>query len=384
MTEMDNTSFDDIRSYRDDEIPAAMRRTVANSTFPIMALYVYPDMSQKEAEQLFLSFKNISEFQTQFTAKAIDQFISRSIDCFSVSGIEKLRPDKNYLFVSNHRDIVLDACLLSYYLHEKGFDTPEITFGANLMINPFIIDIGKSNKMFKVERPGANMREFYTQSEHLSAYIRNDITVRHQSVWIAQRNGRTKDGNDHTDQGIITMFGMSGTGDKVASASELNIVPISISYEWESCDILKVLELVVSRNEKYVKKPGEDLNSILTGIRQHKGRVNISICDPLTAESLMPLSNLTRNEFNKGLAAMIDSRILESYQLYPNNYIAHDLRFGQDRFSNQYTPEQKNVFISHMSSLKQYDAYPLEELEDIFLGIYSNPIDNIESQKKGN
>jgi hypothetical protein len=228
------------------------------------------------------------------------------------------------------------------------------------------------------------MREFYTQSEHLSAYIRNDITVRHQSVWIAQRNGRTKDGNDHTDQGIITMFGMSGTGDKVASASELNIVPISISYEWESCDILKVLELVVSRNEKYVKKPGEDLNSILTGIRQHKGRVNISICDPLTAESLMPLSNLTRNEFNKRLAAMIDSRILESYQLYPNNYIAHDLRFGQDRFSNQYTTEQKNAFISHMSSLKQYDAYPLEELEDIFLGIYSNPIDNIESQKKGN
>ena len=383
MTDFDDT-YDDIRSYRDDEIPAAMQRIVASGLFPAMALYVYPNLSQKEAEEMFLTFRNIKDYQTQFTAKAIERFISMSIDDFSVSGIEKLQPDRNYLFISNHRDIVLDACLLSYHLHQNSFDTPEITFGANLMINPLIIDIGKSNKMFKVERPGANMREFYKQSEHLSAYIRNDLTVRHQSVWIAQRNGRTKDGNDHTDQGIITMFGMSGTGDKVASACELNIVPISISYEWESCDILKVLELYTSRSQKYVKKPGEDLNSILTGIRQYKGRVHISICDPLTQECLMPYNELTRNEFNKKVASIIDSRILGAYRLYPNNYIAHDLRYGQDRFSNEYTAEQKNAFTSHLSSLKQYDAYPLDILEDIFLGLYSNPIDNIEAQKKGN
>ena len=177
------------------------------------------------------------------------------------------------MYLSNHRDIMLDASLLQNALLMNGFDTTEITFGANLMQGQLVIDIGKSNKMFRVERPGGSIREFYKASMHLSEYIRHTIVEKKQSVWIAQRNGRTKDGKDRTDQGIINMFRMSSEG-KSTSLSQLNLLPVSVSYEWEPCDILKTLELYAKRQGPYLKKPGEDLNSILTGILQPKGRVH--------------------------------------------------------------------------------------------------------------
>nr|AMP54951.1 hypothetical protein [uncultured bacterium]AMP55016.1 hypothetical protein [uncultured bacterium] len=211
---------------------------------------------------------------------------------------------------------------------QNGFDTTEITFGANLMMNSLIIDIGKSNKMFKVERPGGSIKEFYRSSKHLSDYIRHVITEKKQSVWIAQRNGRTKDGNDATDQGIIKMFCMSCLDDKIKAIDQLHIVPVSISYEWESCDILKTLELYEAQFSKYTKKPGEDLNSILTGIVQSKGRVHIELCDPISHAELAKFENFTNNEYHKAVALLLDSRINTAYRLYPNNYIAYDLRYG--------------------------------------------------------
>jgi 1-acyl-sn-glycerol-3-phosphate acyltransferase len=370
--------FDDIRPYYEEEIPAAMTRIADSSSFPLLASYVYPDEPMEIVRQRIASYKTVHDFQTETMRMVNERVIAQSITEFTCNGIEQLDPRENYLYVSNHRDIMLDSSLLQYFLVTQGFDTTEITFGANLMMNQLVIDIGKCNKMFKVERPGGSIKDFYRASLHLSEYIRHTIREKHQSVWIAQRNGRTKDGVDATDQGIVKMFCMSEQNDKIKALAELNIVPVSISYEWESCDILKSLELYQSQFSKYTKKPGEDLNSILTGLLQPKGRVHIELCAPITEEELSYYDDLTSNEYHKAVAQLIDSRINPAYKLYPNNYIAHDIRYGSKKFRGFYTQEEYDAFVKRLSKLDRYDTCDLDQLKDIFLGIYANPVENRE------
>jgi len=371
----DYHKFDDIRPYRDEEIPAAMQRIASNNSFPLVARFVFPELSVEQASDKIRNIKTIYDFQHDVMIPMNKQVLEGTITEFSLGGIEKLDTSKRYLYVSNHRDIVLDSCILMYALYrDGGHDTGEITFGSNLMQGELVVDIGKSNKMFRVDR-GRNPRELYSTSVHLSEYIRYAITEKHQSVWIAQRNGRTKDGIDRTDQGVIKMFGMSGPKDRVDALDELNIVPVSVSYEWESCDILKALELFESRNgEPYIKKPGEDLNSILTGIMQNKGRVHFQICDPIRRDELEALSDVPNVQFHREVAQILDKRICSNYRLFPNAYIAHDLRYGNSKYSDRYTKDQYDAFTAHMAELDKYSTDPV--LADIFLGIYANPIDN--------
>lgn len=370
-----NTLFDDIRPYDDSEIPAAMRRIADSDFFGLLCSYVYPERSPQDVRQAMLSFRTISDFQLGVMRSATEQVISRSITEFTYDGVERLDPHRQYLFVSNHRDIMLDACLLQYILYKNGRDTTEITFGANLMSSPLVIDIGKCNKMFKVERGGA-MRDFYLSSRHLSDYIRYVLTKKSQSLWIAQRNGRTKDGCDQTDQGLIKMFCMSYPDDKLQALAQLNIIPVSVSYEWESCDVLKALELYQARFCRYVKKPGEDLNSILTGIVQQKGRVHFTLCPQLTLADLQPYDHLTTSDYHRAVARLIDERINGAYRLRPNNYIAHDLRYGQQRYRHCYTNEERQAFVSHIMQLEQFDISEPDVLRDIFLAIYATPVDS--------
>ena len=243
------------------------------------------------------------------------------------------------------------------------------------MMSPTIIDIGKSNKMFRVERPGGSARDFYKKSKHLSCYIRHTITEKRQSVWIAQRNGRTKDGNDTTDQGLIKMLRMSRPESNTGGPDQLNIVPVAISYEWETCDVLKTVELYESRSTSYVKKPEEDLNSILTGITQQKGRVHIEVCEPIRYEELAANTSKPTSSLNQAVASLIDSRIIAAYRLYPNNYIAYDMKYGSPKYTDCYTEEQREAFIRRMDSLGAYaDACDVDMLRDIFVGIYANPV----------
>lgn len=195
-------------------------------------------------------------------------------------------------------------------------------------------------------------------------------------MWIAQRNGRTKDGMDRTDQGIIKMFCMSEAEDKIRAISDLHVVPVAVSYEWESCDILKTLELYASQYAPYTKKPGEDLNSILTGIVQPKGRVHFELCEPLSEVELCTLEPLTSNEYHKAVARLIDRRVVAAYRLYPNNYIAYDLRYGTQKYEDQYTDAQRQAFLDRLNMLNRYDTCDIDQLKDIFLGIYANPIVN--------
>ena len=356
---MSNNQFDDIRPYEDSEIPAAMQRIVDSDFFGLLCTYVYPGYNPADIKKMMLSFRTIRDFQLEVMRCVNEQVIARSTTAFTYSGVD---------------DIMLDACLLQYILYMNGRETSEITFGANLMSSPLVIDIGKANKMFRVER-GGNMKDFYLSSKHLSDYIRYVLTEKGQSLWIAQRNGRTKDGKDQTDQGIIKMFCMSEPTDKIKALADLHIIPVAVSYEWESCDILKALELYESRSRKYIKKPGEDLNSILTGIAQPKGRVNITFCPEVTETDLRQFEQCTNNEYHRLVAQLLDERIVSAYQLTPNNYIARDMRYGQQLYRDHYTDEERDAFMAYMEKLNEFDIAELDVLKDIFLGIYSNPID---------
>lgn len=367
--------FENIRPYRDDEIPDAMRRIAASELFPLIASYVFPGTDIETVRSHIRDITTIDRFQHDVMSVVNEQVIKRSMSRFSYGGLQRLDPERRYLFVSNHRDIMLDSSLLQYLLHINGHETTEITFGANLMCHPLVIDIGRSNKMFRVER-GGNMRDFYQSSLLHSEYIRHTLSCRRQSVWIAQRNGRTKDGVDRTEPGLIRMFTSSMPGDKVKALADLNIVPVSVSYEWETCDILKTLELYESRFTKYVKKPGEDLNSILTGIVAEKGHVHIEICDPVGVDELRMLEHLTKQEYVKAVAQLMDRRINAAYHLHPNNYVAYDLRYGTKRYSDRYTPEQKERFCDRLRRLAQYEECDMDMLMDIFLGIYANPVNS--------
>ena len=378
--------FSEIRPYTDNEIPAAMDRIAGSTSFPLVASYVFPDRSIDDVRREVRSYKTIHDFQMGIMYWANRKIIQDSTASFTCGGIENissstLNPNPStlnaHLYVSNHRDIMLDAALFQNVLVDNGADTTEITFGANLMQGQIVIDIGKSNKMFKVARPGGSVREFYKSSLLLSEYMRHVITEKHHSVWIAQRNGRTKDGKDRTDQGIIKMLCMSHSDDKVMAIADLNIVPVSVSYEWESCDILKTVELYERQFGPYIKKPGEDLNSILTGITQYKGNVHFEVCKPLGLDELNEFSDLTSVDFHKAVANLLDQRICSSYHLYPNNYIAHDILYGNRKYSAMYSSKEKDAFIHRMNKLQKYEEEcDMDKLYEIFLGIYANPVDS--------
>ena len=368
------SNFDDIRPYYPDEIPAATQRLANSEAIPAIAQFL--GVSPEILRERIRGIKTVSEFQLGLLRDVIETLLKKTTTGLEWSGMENISEKKPYLFVSNHRDIVLDAMFLQYILCDGGQNTCQITFGSNLMSHPFVIDFGKINKMFRTER-GGTPKEFYNCMLHMSEYMRYVITEENESVWIAQRNGRTKDGIDATDPAIIKMFGMSRRDDRVASLAELNIVPVAVSYEWESCDKLKALELYLTKkNGHYKKKPGEDLNSILTGIMQFKGHVHFHVCPMVTEADLMALNDCPSAEFYKRVAELMDSRINPHFYLNPNNYIAHDLRSGTTTYATHYTDEQKAAFVKYMEWMNEYPDFNRAELEEIFLGIYANPVDN--------
>ena len=364
------TRFYDIRPYYDCEIPEAMHRIARQPALDPVMNYLYPGEEIEPKRREIDRITSADEFQDKVMRFAVRRVIEKSCQGFTIEGFENLDPSKSYLYVSNHRDIMLDASLLTYELLMNGFRSPEITFGANLMQGQFVIDVGKSNKMFRVERPGTDMREFYKASEHLSDYIRTTITQKKESIWIAQRNGRTKDGIDRTDQAIVKMFAMSGPKDRVKAIADLNIVPIAISYEWEPCDLLKAIELHKRAQGPYQKQPGEDLHSIITGVIQQKGRVHMALCKPITEEDLYPYEALPSNAFYRTVASILDSRICSAYKLFPNNFIAHDILYDAQTYCTRYSEQEREQFEKHIADCEK------EEIRRILLGIYANPVDS--------
>ena len=272
---------------------------------------------------------------------------------------------------------MLDPCLICYSLFDRGFSEVELCVGSNLLQNRLVEDLLRSNRMIKVIR-GISARELYLSSKTLSKYIRLTITSGTSSVWIAQREGRTKDGWDTTEQGLLKMFDMSGEKSFEENFRELNIIPMSISYEYEPCDARKARELYIKQTEgKYVKKPREDMHSILTGIGQRKGHIHLNIGKALTDEEIARAAACSGNERYQTIRHILDERIIDGYKLWKTNYMAFDLLSGTRDFEGEkYLPEDLDKFHKYIEhKLNKIESrYDRKAVREIFLRIYSNPV----------
>lgn len=369
-------SFEELRPFYDSEAPAVMERMTKDPLYMQLLSYLWPGITKEEALAKAANTKNSYDFQTGYMSYAIWHIVKNSSSGLSWSGFENLDPDKAYLFIANHRDILLDSALLQIILEKENFATSEITFGSNLMDQGFVTDFGRMNRMFTVKREG-NAKELYDISRQLSAYIRHTIIDKKTSVWIAQRNGRTKDGNDQTQTGLLKMLGMSGGKDFVQCFSELNIVPLTISYEYEPCDILKTQELYLSSlHSKYVKAQGEDLNSIVTGIKQPKGKMHLTFGKPIKEELVEINKSGNDNEKIKNLTALIDKRVYNDYKLNAVNYIAYDLSHNTNVFETNYSSEEKENFLNYINTNITKLQGEADVLKSILLKMYANPVVN--------
>lgn len=377
----DQYSYNELSPCKDNEIHEILTRIVHDPKFFEVLDFLFPNEDKKQISENLLNIHSTKEFQGGFMHPAIMSIIKKSSKGLTFSGAEYLKSGETYLFIANHRDILLDSALLQVFLYNNNLETTQISFGNNLMSSTFVNDICRVNKMFTVIREGTR-KEVYENSLKLSAYIRQSISAGNSSVWIAQRNGRTKDGNDKTQNGLLKMLNLSGKEDFVSNFRSLNIVPVSISYEIEPCDFLKVQELYTFLTEaRYVKREGEDQNSILTGIKQPKGHIHLSICPPVNPE----LQRLEGNDVFKlrQLTGIIDQRIYNNYRLWTNNYIAADILNGTQEYTSFYTPSEKNKFENYLlMNITRLKGDP-QKLKQLLLKIYANPVFNKYQAKRG-
>ncbi|MCR5588950.1 MAG: 1-acyl-sn-glycerol-3-phosphate acyltransferase [Bacteroidales bacterium] len=355
-------SFDDIRPYTDAELPEAMQRIAEWELFPQIIRFIYPDMEVSEARRRLLDTRNIHQFQATFMNDAIRRIVKETTDGFTFSGLHHLRRGVPYLFISNHRDITLDAFLLQHLLMEHRDTTSHIVFGQNLLSLPIMEVLFRSNKLIRMER-GGSPRAFYNSLHHLSDYLNHLVNEERQSVWIAQKNGRAKDGCDTTAPAMIKMLTLGGKGDPLQTLNDLNIVPLSISYEWDPCDVMKANELMQSRYGSYTKAPDEDLRSVVGGIIGPKGHVHLTIGAPLKPRELQPPAGV---DLADHVAALLDRRILHGYKLMPTNYAAYTLVTGR-RLPAHYTQRTLDRLKARAEALPA-------EAQRILFEAYANPV----------
>jgi len=364
-------TFEDIRPYYDSEINAALLRMIADPAFEKVLQFLFPNEPHQPIIDGLKNTHSIVTFQLQFMHRVVNSILDQTSAGLTCSGFDELPKHESFLFISNHRDIVLDAAILQVLLYDHDLDSSEISFGDNLMYNQFVIDFGKVNRMYRVFRSG-NVKEFYRNSMLLSSYLRHIITVPKHSAWIAQRNGRTKDGNDVTEIALLKMLHMSGKKSIAQNLRELHIVPKSVSYEYEPCCRSKVAELYNrATTGEYTKDPNEDLVNMIAGMTQYKGGIHIAV------GSILKLGEAyAGNEALETIAKEIDRVIHKNYKLWPNNYIAHDIYYGASTHQHHYTSEQKNTFLQYMEKELQGLVGDRSELEKIFLLIYANAVTN--------
>lgn len=373
---MDMTPFEDIAPYNDEEASAALARIADHPNVPWISKYIFSNQPETYLRDILKNIHTVDEFQCMVMSRAIEWVIEKSVRNFSYDGVAKLQSiPGRFVAMSNHRDIILDPAFTQIILHRNQIPLTEICVGDNLLKSKIIEGLIRSNRMIKVIR-GISARELYMSSQILSRYIRESVTSGKSSVWIAQRQGRTKDGIDITEQGLLKMLDMSGTKDFVQNFLELNIVPLSISYEYEPCDILKAREILISRTEKYVKTENEDLQSIMLGIKQWKGNVHMNIGDPLTEDEIREASYCDKNDRYQWIRHAVDKRVIGGYRLWNTNYIAYDLANHSFKYADRYTPEEVAAFTAYTEQqLDQVEpTLNREELRDIFLRIYGNPV----------
>ena len=373
--------FTDISPYTDAEAVEALGKLADHPAVVEVSKAIFPDKEPEFLRKILKSVKSIDEFQILVMNKAVEWVLSTTAHNFSYDGIGNLKKiNGKFLAMSNHRDIILDPAITQVVLYRNAIPMTEIAVGSNLLTNKYIEYLIRSNRMIKVIR-GINARQLYLSSQVLSKYIRECITSGRSSIWIAQREGRAKDGIDTTEQGLLKMLDMSGTADFTTNFEELNIVPLSISYEYEPCDILKARERLISRTQKYVKGSREDLISIMTGIEQQKGNIHLNIGSPLTHDEIEAASYCNKNDRYQAIRHAVDVRIIDGYKLWKTNYIGYDMVNHTFKYRDKYTPEDVAQFTDYVEHQldKVEQSLCRADLRDIFLRIYANPVVSLEN-----
>jgi glycerol-3-phosphate O-acyltransferase len=368
--------FDEIRPYVDSEVEEVVERLLQTPAFYTMMEYVHPDWVEEKVREVMHEVKTIDGFQSKIAHPLMRILLDKTIDSLSISGLENIQKGESYLFISNHRDIILDSAILNVLLYEKGYGTFQTAIGSNLLSSELVSDLTKLNKNFVVKR-NTGAREFYENSMILSSYIQHVIGDLKESIWIAQREGRTKDGLDKTQPGLLKMLSINCDKPVRECFRDLRITPVAISYEYDPCDVLKIPELkAISRDEKYEKAPGEDLNSILTGLTGRKGRVHIKIGKTLNKEldALADQSNI--NEKLKMLGEIIDRQIYLNYKIWPTNQMAFDKLENQIASSENYEGRDPEEFFNLCK--ERLSGANLNSPEDYnwLLNMYANPVRN--------
>lgn len=369
------SKFDKIRPFYDSEVNEALCKVADHPMMKAMMSFTYPDIEEKDWIEQLKRTHSIRDFQCNFIYHAVMKVLEKSSDGLTTSGFEKLEKHTPYLFVSNHRDIILDTSLLNTCLFDHGLVMTASAIGDNLVRKSFLHTLSKLNRNFLVQR-GLSPRELLQSSKLMSEYICQLILRENRSVWIAQREGRTKDGNDATHPGVLKMLSMGSDEENLMDYfKKLKIVPVSISYEYDPTDALKMPQLMAEANDEvYIKEKNEDFMTLLSGIMGQKKRIHIHVGDVLESELDEIASKFDNsNRQIQALAQAIDDSVLANYKLWPTNYIAYDLLNNTDKYSHLYTEKEKSLFERRLE-IRIDENNPLE-LQG-FLAMYANPVVN--------
>ena len=373
-------NFDDIRPLNNNEVKDAIEALVTNEDFERAFRYIKPDVNWKEFSETMRSFKTKEDFKSKLAYEAVMMVANKTTFSLTISGRSRLPKDKKpCTFISNHRDIVLDASFLNVMLYDVGYGMTQVAIGDNLMIRPWIETLVRLNNSFIVKR-GVSVRQMLDVSRTLSAYIRHTINETKESIWIAQGEGRAKDSNDRTQGSVLKMLNMSGDKDIVSNIMDLNIFPVAISYEYDPCDFLKAKEFQMKRDDpNYVKSQRDDLLSMETGILNNKGRVHFTLTQPINDQLAALDKDMEKNELIATIANIIDKEIYKHYRFYPCNYVAYDMLTGTKRFSSNYGLRDKKHFEEYLQG--QLDKIVLPNKDEAFLRtkileMYTNPLKN--------
>lgn len=368
-------NFDSIRPFYDAEVNAALKSVANHPMMKALMNFTFPDQPEEVWMAQLEHTHSIRDFQCNFVYHSIQQVLERSSEGITTSGFEKLDPNTAYLFISNHRDIILDTSLLNCALFEHGLIMTASAIGDNLVQKAFLHTLSRLNRNFLVQR-NLPPRELLMASKHMSEYIARLLRRENRSVWIAQREGRTKDGNDQTQQGVLKMLAMgSNEANLMDYFKKVRIVPVSISYEYDPTDALKMPRLLAeANNEKYIKEKNEDFLTLLSGIMGQKKRIHMHVGDVLASEIDIIKSGFDIPQKQiQALAQVLDEAIIQGYKLWPTNFIAYDLLNKTNTYADRYTEKEKELFERRLE-IRIDEANPV--LLEGFLAMYVNPVVN--------
>lgn len=376
---MNPTAFDDIRPYHDEELPAVYEELIADPAFQKAVSSIMPGVPFEAIAQKMRSCRTKLEFQKAFCYGLLWNIVKECTSGLTIDHSALPDKEKPYTYISNHRDIILDSGFLSILLLDLGMSTVEIAIGDNLLIYPWIKKVVRINKSFIVQR-ALTMRQMLEASALMSNYMHYTIRDKKQSIWIAQREGRAKDSNDRTQDSVLKMLAMGGEGSVLERLAEMNIAPLSLSYEYDPCDYLKAQEFQLKRDvEGYKKSTQDDLLNMKTGLFGFKGRVHFQVAELINDDLLKLDASLPKTELFACVSALIDRKIHANYRLYPGNYVACDLLDGTTSFAGNYSAEEKQTFEDYIAGQLDKISIPnkdVEFLREKLLVMYANPVIN--------